>query len=669
MKRILPRLMIWESVGYILLIIFVFGTALLPPSGYMIFGDDIHHQYYFFRQFFNQFFHSGVLPWWNPYLFGGQPFVADPMVNIWYPPNWLYIVLPLNIAYSWHIAFHIFWACLGMNVLMKTIITRDTLASWIGGVMFGLSGFFMARTFGGHVDVIAAASWIPWVVHAFARVLRIQFIVHRKEVEKKSFVVASIVFAFQLLSGYQTMAFMTGIIVGIMASIRAIFEKRWQPVVYAVRAGLLGVGLVAFHIVPVQEFFRLSIRTYPLPYSWVSYGSWTWQSVIQLLNPFYFGTVTTYAGPPPNFIEHSAFIGVGGLTLALMGLMYGIRRVSFMVSSFVVIGVFGLWISLGPNAPVDFQYIVWKLIPMYHFLRIPPRHLILVIFSLVGLATIGFGNVLPSNKIVRALIAGIIVVEMGMFGRHFITLKPVPETREDTALIRILQSNKEPSRVLQDFGVWLPQRDGLEFDAVMPKGIFSATGYDTSILRSYFEYVSNATGKKGSEAILSHDVQVPYLTPEASDALDFLNITHIIVPRLLDPYRGNSRYTPIYEQPTQDIRVYENTTAKSRFFLEHESCGSVRVRSYTPNRIVIDVDLTCDTTLLSSESWYPGWYATVDGKKTNIDKLYNAFRVLSVSKGNHTIVYTYTPLIFIIGGAISLCTSICMWYVYRRRIL
>lgn len=162
--------MIVAIAGYIFIIVITFGRALFPPEGMMIFGDDIAHQYYFLREFFNHFLHIGTFPWWNPYIFSGQPFIADPMVNIWYPVNWLYMLLPLNIAYSWHLALHVFWAMLGMRTLMKRVIREKgeigEMGGWISGLLFGLSGFFMARTWAGHVDVIAAASWMPWVVWA-----------------------------------------------------------------------------------------------------------------------------------------------------------------------------------------------------------------------------------------------------------------------------------------------------------------------------------------------------------------------------------------------------------------------------------------------------------------------------------------------------------------------
>lgn len=693
MKRYVHRLMIWESVLYLILICSVFGQALVPSSGQMIFGDDIHHQYYFFREFFNQWMRTGVFPWWNPYIFGGQPFIADPMVNIWYPLNWVYFFFPLSVAYSWHLAFHIFWACVGMARVSAVCMgqgVRKTddgfnAAAWVSGAVFGLSGFFMARTLGGHVDVIAAASWMPWVAWAFVRILRSQGIAHSREDDKKNIAIAAVVFACQLFSGYQTMAFMTGIVVGIMALIYAIAQKRWQPIVYSLVAGVCGMALAAVHIVPVAEFFRLGIRTYTLPYSWVSYGSWTWQSVIQLLSPFFFGHPAEYAGPPPNFIEHSAFIGVCGFMLAMVGVVWGVWRLMRMrldrvkkgteqtlvlwVIMLVGITMFGIWVSLGPNAPIDLQYLLWKSIPTYQYLRIPPRHLILVVFGLSGLAGVGcymLTRLMTAASWWRWIIVVVIMLEMSVFGKNFIAVRPIPEARQDASLIRLLSAHAQPYRVLQNFGVWLPQRDALEFDAVMPHGIFSATGYDTSILRSYFEYMARASGKEGREAILSHDVQVPYLTPSASEALDFLNIRYIVVPRDIDPYVGNTRYQVVYENHDLRLKVYENLTVKPRFFLKNASCGDATVSSYTPNRIGISVDASCDTVLVSSEAWYPGWQATVDGEKSSINKIHNAFRTLSVTSGKHTIIYEYQPTIFFIGGGISVITLVCIIFWTRK---
>lgn len=694
--------------GYITIVVAVFGPALLPGKGMLLFGDDIHRTYYFFREFFSVWFAKGIIPWWNPYLFSGEPFMANPIVNIWYPGNWLFIILPLHVAYSWYLAFHVCWAMLGMFVLLRSMMGTNNRApgnaAWVGGVIFGLSGFFMARTYAGHADMIAAASWMPWVVWAFYQLVRAKVgiswfsrrqgpdhgSVHQgssakavtaletKRLPARMFVIAAFVFAMQLFAGYQTMAFFTVIVVSMVAVIVSIRQKSFWPCIKAIGAGVTGLLLAAVQIVPEQEFFRASIRTYPLPYSWISYGSLSWQSLIQLLYPFYFGNQATYHGPPPNFIEHSAFVGIGGLVLALAGALVGVswfsRRlpVRFLGLTFIVVTFFGVWISLGPNAPIDLQYIFWKLIPMYHYLRIPPRHLVLVVFGLAGLAGIGFEVISRSFKKLRylkILITGIIVAEMVWFAHGFIGLRSVPEARHDQELIALLKQDKEPFRLLQDFGVWLPPRDSLDFDSVMPYDIFSATGYDPSILRNYYDYLARATGTMGEKAVLEQDVQVPYLTPNEAGALDRLNVKYILVPQAFDPFVANSRYHLLREDVSRGYRLYENTTVKPRFYFRDPANGTAQVTSYTPNQITLTVDAKGTGELLSSEVQYPGWEAFIDGKKVDITVSDGVFRTLFVLSGKHTITYLYRPTIFVIGLGITVVTiaGLALWVKFTYK--
>lgn len=638
---------LWVVLAYVVIVFAVFGKALLPPSGQMIFGHDIHRAYYFSRQFFNEWVGRGIFPWWNPYLFGGEPFIANPIVNIWYPPNWLFSALPLNIAYSWHFALHIFWAMLGMFVLSFSFLgNRFKLASWTSGVVFGLSGFFAARIFAGHVDLVAAASWMPWVVYAFTQ---------------KNIAIAAATFALQLLSGYQTMAFLTAIAVAGVMLQRSVHEKSVKPILKAGLAGVAALGLAAFHILPVQEFFRRSIRFFSFPYEWNAYGSLTWESLKQLISPFYFGNQHTYAGPPPNFVEHAMFVGVVGLALAGVGGFVTLKKKGIGIV-FAALALFGLWISLGPNAPVDLQHLLWKIVPMYHYLRIPPRHLILFVFGAAGLAGIGLGVL---HKTVQKVVAVVVVVELVLFARSFIELRPIPEARHDTELINVLTQDRQPYRVLQNFGVWLPQRDALDFDSTMSYGIFSATGYDPSILRNYYEYVAMASGTTGSKAVLAQDVQVPYLTTAAADAIDFLNIKYILVPPSHDPFAGNKRYPLIREDIQKEYRLYENTTVLPRFYLENPSCGEASVTSYTPNRVEVSVVSTCETSLMSSEVFYPGWETFVDGQKARIDEVNGAFRALLISAGEHRVVFRYYPKIFITGAIISFLTLGALMVFFR----
>lgn len=358
-------------------------------------------------------------------------------------------------------------------------------------------------------------------------------------------------------------------------------------------------------------------------------------------------------------------MGIGGLVAAAIGIWVVIQKKLWLGIAFAVIALFGLWVSLGPNAPIDLQYLLWKVVPMYKNLRIPPRHLILVVFGLAGLAGIGL-HALPFPRVVRYLLSGVIVLELVWFSRGFIELRSVPETRHDEGLIATLKSDREPYRTLQNFGVWLPQRDVLDFDSVMAYGIHSATGYDPSILRSYYSYIAASTGSSGSELVTKQDVQVPYMNSGSGEALDTLNIKYIMVPPDYDPFWGNTRYKLLRDDHEDRYRLYENTTVLPRFYLADRSCGTVVVDQYSPNRIALSVTSSCDTTLKSSEVWYPGWAANVDNKKVRINRENDVFRALFIPKGKHTVVYRYTPTIFLWGGLMSLLTLAGIVYWWRH---
>ncbi|MBI3577131.1 YfhO family protein [Candidatus Gottesmanbacteria bacterium] len=656
MKKIILPIVLYAAIVFL-----VFGKALFPGPQQLIYGDDIHHQYYFYREFFNSFLKQGIFPWWNPYNFSGTPFIANPVVNIWYPPTWFFTLLPLNVAFSWHLALHIVWAMLGMYVFLRYLSSRplsrdpmhklldssfrwNDIGPWVGGLIFGLSGFFMARVWAGHVDVIAAASWMPWVVWSDVRC-------QMSEIGwRKNCIVAAGVLAMQLLAGYQTMAIFTLEIVVLLTIFLCVLQRSATPAIRAIFAVFGGIGLAAIQLVPLYAFLSQSIRTIPKPYEWASYGAMSWQSLTQFIQPFFFGDQYTYHGPPPNFAEHAAFVGRVGLGLAIFACLAFLRK-SRWVLFFAIIAFFGLWVSLGPNAPIDVQKILWTIVPVYQSLRFPSRHLILFVFGAAGLAA--YGMRLLKGRALGIVIACFVTVEMVGFARHFIELRPIPETRQDSELVALLKGDTQPYRLLQNFGAWISQREALEFDATMSHRIFSATGYDVAILKGYYEFIDAAAGNKTS-SILTHDVQVPYFNGY-SKALDTLNIKYIMVPRSYDPFVSLKL---IREDPIRDYRLYENTSVLPRFYFPDHTAPTIT--KYTPNEIVLTSNYPSDATLMSSEVFYPEWQAFIDGKKTDIIKGNYAFRTLFVPAGKQSVVFRYVPTFFLIGLAISVATAMVL---------
>jgi len=79
----------------------------------------------------------------------------------------------------------------------------------------------------------------------------------------------------------------------------------------------------------------------------------------------------------------------------------------------------------------------------------------------------------------------------------------------------------------------------------------------------------------------------------------------------------------------------------------------VRVTSYAPERVEIDVVAESSGYLVLTDAWYPGWKATVDGEPTPVHRADVLFRAVAVDAGHHRVVFTFRPVSLLVGAAIS----------------
>lgn len=74
-------------------------------------------------------------------------------------------------------------------------------------------------------------------------------------------------------------------------------------------------------------------------------------------------------------------------------------------------------------------------------------------------------------------------------------------------------------------------------------------------------------------------------------------------------------------------------------------------RDRTPNSLRIQAELGCRGLVVVSESYFPGWTASVDGKPARVYPVYGALRGVIVEGGRHEIEMQYRPLSVIVGSA------------------
>jgi uncharacterized membrane protein YfhO len=62
------------------------------------------------------------------------------------------------------------------------------------------------------------------------------------------------------------------------------------------------------------------------------------------------------------------------------------------------------------------------------------------------------------------------------------------------------------------------------------------------------------------------------------------------------------------------------------------------------------------TFLLTSDAYYPGWRATIDGQETKLYRADYAIRGVALIPGQHLVSFLYRPKAFYLGAAISVLT-------------
>ena len=80
---------------------------------------------------------------------------------------------------------------------------------------------------------------------------------------------------------------------------------------------------------------------------------------------------------------------------------------------------------------------------------------------------------------------------------------------------------------------------------------------------------------------------------------------------------------------------------------------SATITQFSPSRLQISVTAKCAGVVVVSDTYFPGWRATVNGRKSDIYPADLAFRGIAVPAGRTTIVLRYRPPAFRDGVAIS----------------
>lgn len=705
----------------IIVTVFLFGSTLLPPAGKIIYGGDLENQFYFWKGYLAQSLRGGVIPFWNPYTFSGSPFLAHPSTTAFYPATLLFLLFPLPFAFSLNFALHFIIAGIGMYLLTR--LYTKSIPAICSALAFVLGGYLSSRVYAGHVEILSTSVWIPWIIYAVKKLVISQ--------NKKNLSIYIIILSLAILAGYQAILLFTGELIMMYFLFSFLFShkiKRISLIKSFIIIGLgsvLAFGITAVQWIPVYEFISLSIRGKGMPYPFASWGSfpmsalslfWDPNNTSELMKfPYSFGGYVL-----PNFFEYyngkiliSTLIG-GIIVLcfkSLRLLIYKRKRINLHTDFFIYIlcGLIFFWISFGYFAPLNLHLLAYQNLGFYKNIRIPSQHLIVIAVILPLL----FGMLLQwfGNLKVQIVFLLLLIVELFPYAKKFYVLTDIPEKKFDFRLIKTFDSQNDLFRILPDYTVVSPVLDVLSMNAPLKYQLQSTSGYDPMIVDTYHEFI-DILNKSSDRSLLTRNVEIA--PPDLqSDFINFLNAKYIITEKL-DPtsLKNKNNYLKITDTPL--YYLYENENAAPRFFFvsraevfpdESEmkkafigrfdidlsekvyvskkelekiktkmdtNCpqdnGSViDVKLYSPNRIMLQMDASCDGFVSSSEVYYPGWQAKSDGRSTPILKSNFSFRSIPVSKGIHTIELFYTPVIYYIGLIVTVVAGGIILFIMRSK--
>src|SRR4030088_706622 len=131
------------------------GKFLVNPN------SDQYIAGYAFREFGASTLRAtGHFPLWNPYIFGGMPYIAAMHGDIFYPTFLLRMIMPTDVAMTWGFIIHIFLAGLFTYVFLRGL-GFGFFGALVGGLAYMMSGQIASSVSPGHDGKLFVSALFP----------------------------------------------------------------------------------------------------------------------------------------------------------------------------------------------------------------------------------------------------------------------------------------------------------------------------------------------------------------------------------------------------------------------------------------------------------------------------------------------------------------------------
>lgn len=395
------------AVFLVLLIALIILFNSFVFSDKMLHGSDTIQAGIFFRAMLVDFvLDHGHIPQWNPYIFGGMPFVEAFHGDIFYPLSFLKYFGSIFRMLGWILFLHIFLAGIFMYFCARQFRLSKT-SSLLSGISFMFAAYLVSLVAPGHDGKIFVTALFPLVILFLDRGFRSSGFLK----SLFNFSVFGLVIGVIILSPHLQMAYFTlwaAALYSLFFLISSFVKEKNIPKL--IRPAFLAVyGVVIGLLISAIQFYPGYIYTNDFSPRADSKSGWEWatswsmheEEAMSLMVPEYVGVFPanrdysrdTYYWGKNAFKDNSESVSVVAIFLAFIGLFFTRKKETYF---FAALALFAFLYALGGTTPV-FK-IFFYLIPKVKSLRAPSMIMFLFSFSIALLAGFGLQTIIDKSR-------------------------------------------------------------------------------------------------------------------------------------------------------------------------------------------------------------------------------------------------------------------------------
>lgn len=412
----LPRLALALALGVYAVAALSLGWPALSGQFLVAPHSDQYIAGYAFREFAASSLKAGTgIPLWNPYLFGGMPYVAAMHGDIFYPTFLLRMILPTDVAMTWGFIIHVYLAGVFTFLLLRAL-GIGYFGALVGGLAYMMSGNVAGLVSPGHDGKLFISALLPLALLCVVRGVR--------DGRLWAWGALAITVGLGVLSPHPQLLQYMLLVCGAMGFFLAFADtgKGTPPKPVAIRrlgasaiAVMAGFAMGAIQYLPVREYVAWSPRAAGKTWEAATTYSMPPEEMINFWVPQFSGILDRYWGD--NGIHfHSEYLGVAVILLAALAFARGRpasnRKMVWFFTGVTIVAI--LW-ALGGYTP--FYRLVYAIVPGTKFFRAPSTMLYVVSFGVAVLAAYGADRAVHRDVSMRYLTAwAIAVLGIGVLG-------------------------------------------------------------------------------------------------------------------------------------------------------------------------------------------------------------------------------------------------------------